>query len=187
MIDSLYRCFQHWSAKGSVLIYSDPHFDDDDIKNNFENIPSSDEQIKKINSKVGKNDTIIFLGDIGNVEYIKKIRGYKVLIKGNHDTGTSNYEEYFNEIYSGPLMISEKIILSHEPLNIDWAFNLHGHTHSLKENFKGHWCFCSNVINHIPISLADIIKSGRLKEIETIHRTTIDKATEKKKKRVKNE
>ena len=28
MIDSLYNCFKHWSSKGSVYIYSDPHFGD---------------------------------------------------------------------------------------------------------------------------------------------------------------
>ena len=37
----------------------------------------------------------------------------------------------FDEVYTGPLVIGEKIILSHEPLpNIDWALNLHGHNHN---------------------------------------------------------
>lgn len=39
-----------------------------------------------------KNDTTIFLGDIGDVNYIKKIRGYKVLIMSNHDAGAFRYQ-----------------------------------------------------------------------------------------------
>ena len=32
MLPQLYKCFQHWSAGGSVYIYSDPHFEDSDCK-----------------------------------------------------------------------------------------------------------------------------------------------------------
>ena len=74
-------------------------------------------------------------------------------------------------------MIGEKIILSHEPLNIDWAFNIHGHNHSGGNTVLGHLNVCSNVIGYTPISLNKFIKSGRLKEVDTIHRQTIDKAS----------
>ena len=53
----------------------------------------------------------------------------KILILGHHDSGASKYEDYFDEIYSGPLIISEKIILSHEPGEVPWALNIHGHDH----------------------------------------------------------
>lgn len=86
----------------------------------------------------------------------------------------------FNEVYEGPLMISEKIILSHEPLaNIPWALNIHGHDHShwQYQNDKFHLNICAEHIAYKPINLKEIINSGRLKDIPSIHRITIDMAT----------
>ena len=178
MIQGLYKCFQHWSINGAVWLYSDTHFGDSDCKLMDPNWPEPDEQIKRINSKVGRKDTLILLGDVGNIEYAAKLRGYKVLICGNHDIGYSKYEDIFDEVYSGPLMIGEKLILSHEPLfDVNWAFNIHGHVHSGGNTVSGHLNVCSNVIGYTPISLNKFIKSGRLKEVQTIHRQTIDKAS----------
>ena len=178
MIESLYKPFQKWSAQGTVWLYSDPHFnEDEDLRGPFPDRPSAEEQIKLINSKVGRKDTLILLGDVGDVECARQLRGYKVLVMGNHDAGASNYEGVFDEVYGGPLMISEKIILSHEPLDIDWAFNVCGHLHHLNCQKKGRLCVCSDVINYTPINFNQFIKSGRLKEVENIHRKIIDRAT----------
>lgn len=235
MIEQLYKCFQHWSEEGTVWVYSDPHFNDEEASG-YGRI-SDEEQLQKINSKVGKNDTILLLGDVGDVEFVRKIKGYKVLICGNHDLGASNYqrartylkydfekyskeeiikslrnlhpgysitidEQYdlthspfhywmvtidnklFDEVYTGPLFIGEKLLLSHEPIDFPFALNLHGHCHNGQQN-TNHINCCSNVINYTPISLNQICKSGVLKKIETLHRITIDTATERKKKREK--
>ena len=80
MLKYLYEPFKKWSDGGQVWVYSDPHFEDNDCKLMSEDWPTPQEQIVKINSKVGKNDTIIILGDIGNPEYIKQIKGYKVML-----------------------------------------------------------------------------------------------------------
>ena len=249
MLPQLYKKFQDWSAKGSVWVYSDPHFGDSDCKIMDPNWITPEEQVKKINDKVKKGDTLIILGDIGNPEYIKRIRaGYKVLIAGNHDLGLTNYkktitheikeifaecideekyeidvaierksfhkylyEKYpyakiniqeryefhspfhffdatiddnlFDEVYGGPLFISDKILLSHEPIDIPFGLNIHGHVHDglgglSKDNSK--YNVCSNCINYEPQNLSEIIKSGCLKNRDTIHRLTIDKATKKK-------
>ena len=186
MIEGLYKIFDHWHQEGTVWLYSDPHFnEDEDLIIPFPNRPIAEEQIKMINAKVGKKDHLILLGDIGDIECAKQLRGHKVLIKGNHDAGLTNYEEVFEEVYGGPLMISEKIVLSHEPLDIDWAFNIHGHTHCIEHNRKGHLCVCSDFINYTPVNFNQFVKSGRLKEIETLHRATIDTATIRAKKRGK--
>ena len=66
MINSLYDNFKHWSGVGSVFLYSDPHFNDADCLLMNPNWPSPEEQIKRINQKVRKNDTLIILGDIGD-------------------------------------------------------------------------------------------------------------------------
>lgn len=185
MIEGLYEPFKtEWSTEGTVWLYSDPHFDEDeDLRIVFPHRPTAEEQVKMINSKVGKKDHLILLGDIGSIEWARKLRGHKILIAGNHDIGLSTYKDVFEYVYGGPLMISEKIILSHEPLGIDWAFNVHGHTHAQKEDKKGCLCVCSDVIGYTPINFNQFVKSGRLTEVTPLHRITIDKATLRKQKR----
>ena len=91
MIKSLYPCFQHWSAKGSVYLISDTHFDDADCKLMDKNWITPEEHINNL-SFLTKNDTLIHLGDVGNPEYLSKLKCYKVLIMGNHDQGRKNFE-----------------------------------------------------------------------------------------------
>ena len=232
MIAGLYKIFDHWHKEGALFIYSDPHFNDADLKADIER-PEAEELVKLINSKVGRKDTIIILGDIVDIEPVKKIRGYKVLIMGNHDSGRTNYErktwsmkfdkeqyqrdeamlemqrmypgcrytisegyqfhspfEYwkvvadnqlFDEVYEGPLMIGEKLILSHEPIDVPWAFNIHGHDH-VGYKRKNHMNVCADVIGYIPVNMNQFMKSGAMAHVETIHRDTIDKAIERKRK-----
>lgn len=173
------------------------------------------------------------LGDVGDIECIRKLNGYKVLITGNHDVGADNYrrviatwkipfnsfpkakdvqkhyqnidpnlkyrvrssadlekEDFlywevecdnclFDEVYTGPLMISEKILLSHEPIDgLSWCVNIHGHDHSNMEHYTSgckHLNLAANVCNYTPINLGAEIKKGLLSDIVSIHRQTIDK------------
>lgn len=247
------------NKNGSIKIYSDPHFGsiqcykirhlvnipdkkdylnkfkDSDIFESYETFVSKEvikadlEQIKNINKEVGKNDTIIFLGDIGDVECIKKIKGYKILIMGNHDKGASNYKRkqeivsvdntpidlykgkdikvdsdgikctvldtkssikfednhLFDEVYEGPLMINDRVILSHEPIAVpEYMYNIHGHVHN--KDYKGdnnHLNACAEAINYKPVDILSLFKKGLLKDIDTIHRETIDKAIDRKERR----
>ena len=220
MINSLYPPFKKWSETGSVWLYSDPHFGDADTYYlrgllqdlaDTETIKSLDEkQITNINKKVSNSDTIIFLGDIGDIESAKCIRGYKVLIMGNHDKGATYYKDVFNEIYTGCLLISEKILLSHEPV-LDlppYWFNIHGHDHSgtdfmnfvlksydadmpkyemqpnylktIKQYELQHLNICAEWINYAPVPLKLIIESGVLSNIPTIHKNYLNNLKEKK-------
>ena len=91
-LPQLYDIFnEKWQNFQTCWMISDTHFDDADMRAYF-HTPSGDEIVKKINSKVGKNDMLIILGDVGNLECVKRLRGYKVLIAGNHDQGLSNFE-----------------------------------------------------------------------------------------------
>lgn len=229
MSSNLYDHFNHWYyggvnyVKGQIYFYSDPHFSDEEMKYLRKNYIGDEEQVRRINSKVTKNDTIVILGDIGNKEWVKKIRGYKVLITGNHDAGASRYKrveefldvnklenpdmEYikskyrpikgfdnvwyrdnklFDEVYTGPLFVADKILLSHEPIDFPYALNIHGHDHSHKDFVDNtHLNVCAELIDYTPVSLKSIIESGKLKNIDSIHRATIDIATEKKKNKEK--
>ena len=184
-LPGLYNCFQHWGEKNAVWVISDTHFGDKDIQKAFPNRPSDEELIKNINQKVGKTGTLLLLGDVGDIECAKQLKGYKVLIAGNHESGLEKYKEVFDMVFSGPVMLGEKLLLSHEPVpNVDWCMNLHGHTHdSRAKNDKYHLNVCADVIGYTPINLNQFLKSGALSKIQTIHRTVIDKATERKKKR----
>jgi calcineurin-like phosphoesterase family protein len=183
MLPGIYDAFQRWGTQ-TVWIYSDPHFGDKDLAEGVKNRPSDEEQIQMINSCVGRKDTLIILGDIGDIECVKKLRGYKVLIMGNHDAGKSNYTGVFNEVYEGALMVGEKLILSHEPVELPWAFNIHGHDHAGCQR-PFHLNVCSDAIGYKPVNLNQFLKSGALSRIQTIHRSTIDRATQRKKKRGK--
>ena len=187
MIPSLYHFAKKWSEKGSVWIYSDPHFDDSDCQYMDPNWPSPKEQIQRLKKYCHKNDTLVILGDIGNPEYLKEIRSYKVLIAGNHDAGLKNYEKYFNELYKGPLFIHPQIILSHEPVFLPFAFNIHGHEHNGEKHDDCHLNVAANVIGYKPVNLGDLIRKGIVKNIPSIHRLAIEKQkTEKNKRKTPN-
>lgn len=233
-IPGIYPQFQHW-CKNTVWLYSDPHFGDNDLAKSIKRRPSDAEHIAKINSRVGRKDTLVILGDVGDVECVRQLRGYKVLVMGNHDVGRSNYERkvveeiydqdewtqeeviadmkkkypnwqvwltedyafhspfmrwvahadnrLFDEVYEGALIIGEKIILTHEPVDIPWLWNFHGHDHSgaFRTN---HTNVCSDACDYEPLHLNSFInKFGISSKITSIHRMTINTAIDNKKKR----
>ena len=183
MIKSLYPIFQKWSATGSVYIISDTHFDDSDCKLMDPNWITSQEHIEIIKQDVRKGDTLIHLGDVGNPDYLDELKCYKVLITGNHDV-LSKVASHFDEVYTGPLFIADRLVLSHEPIQglEGFAMNIHGHDHA--SNYRhNHVNLTSNVYHFRVFNLGASIKGGLLSRVENIHRVTIDNATLKKQER----
>lgn len=238
MIEGLYPPFQHWGASGTTWILSDTHFNDPDLIHAYADRPSAEEQVKRINAKCGRADTLIILGDVGDISYVRQLRAkYKILVCGNHDSGASNYQRQifrqkfdkglfqkhealdemkrlypdcaysisdsydflgnvpcwevsadnrlFDEVYTGVLVIGEKLMLSHEPIKgCDWCMNIHGHDHSRShKNDIYHFNVCADVIGYEPINFNKWMKEGHLAPIVSIHRDTIDNATARAKKR----
>lgn len=181
MIQSLYDIFKHWSTTGSVWLISDTHFDDPD-RSIMGYTLSEKEQMDILKQKIHKPDTMIHLGDVGNPEYLCELKCRKVLILGNHDYTATKFKPYFDEIYSGPLFIGEKILLSHEPINLgNIAFNIHGHDHNPANDWSyNHINLAANVVNYQPINLGKLIKDGWISNVDGIHRQTIDMAIAKK-------
>ena len=187
MIKSLYPCFQHWSELGAVYLVSDTHFKDLDRKFMGYHI-SNEDQWYLLNDTCHRFDTLVHLGDVGNLDYIKRLRCHKVLIMGNHDQSIEKMKEVFDEVYSGPLWISQKLVLSHEQIwshcfesAMPIAFNIHGHDHNKgNKETKYSLNLAQNVYGYVPLNLNQFIKSGKLKNIYDIHRITINKATERK-------
>lgn len=182
MIESLYEKFRHWSAKGSVYVCSDSHFEDEDyIKNPKKRKEIANQYSENICKTAHKTDTLIHLGDVGNPEYLKKCKAYKVLVMGNHDS-VSDYADLFDEIYDGPLFISPKILLSHEAIpGLTWCVNIHGHDHEGEMRYYDslggkHLNVAGNVCGWKVINLGEEIKKGLTSKTKDIHRITIDKA-----------
>ena len=181
MINSLYKEYaDRWSSTGSVYIISDTHFDDSDCKLMDPNWISPQEHMQIIKADVHRNDTLIHLGDVGDAAYLDELKCHKVLITGNHDV-LSKVASHFDEVYTGPLFIADRLVLSHEPLSglEDFAMNLHGHDHN--GTFRhNHVNLASNVYKFRLFPLGPMIKGGLLSQIPNYHRITIDKATEEK-------
>ncbi len=182
MIPTLYEPFRHWSEGGSVYILSDMHFDDEDCRLMDPDWITPEEQIDIINSIAGKGDTFICLGDVGEPRYISKIKARrKILLLGNHDAKGA-YRDYFSEIYTGPLFIADKILLSHEPVyGLPWCLNIHGHDHNNVEPYREgckHLNLAANVCGYTPVNLGKLIKDGILSDIKSIHRYAIEKREE---------
>ena len=185
MIQTLYEPFRHWSEGGSVFILSDTHFADEDCKLMDPDWILPEEQLEIINQTVGKGDTFVCLGDVGDPKYVPMIKARrKILLLGNHDA-RGVYKNLFQEIYAGPLFISDKILLSHEPVyGLPWCLNIHGHDHNNMEAYYKEDCkhinLAANVCRYKPVNLGRIIKDGILSDIPSIHRMTIDRAIMKK-------
>lgn len=186
-LPGIYDIFQEkWKNYQTVHILSDTHFGEEDLENAYPFRPKAEDFVKLINSKVGCKDVIICLGDCGDLEYWKMIRGYKVLLMGNHDVGIEKYKEVFDEVYRGPLMLGEKLILSHEPIpSIDWAYNIHGHNHNgpiamdayhLNINCDANKCY-------LPINFNMMLRKGLTSQVKPLHRKIIDTASVRKRKR----
>lgn len=189
-LPQLYDIFrERWEPYSDIYLVSDTHFNDKELYIGTKRIErkDSDEYVKLINSKVGKKSILIHLGDVGDLDAMKKIRGYKVLIMGNHDIGATKYKEVFDEVYTGPVQIGEKLILSHEPVECSWAFNIHGHIHATNhKDDERHMCICPDVTGIFePINFNQLMKSGFMSKIKTLHRDVIDTATKRKRKKGK--
>lgn len=108
--------------------------------------------IKKWNDTVEKKDNVYILGDFsfGNIEdkkrVLQKLKGFKHLIVGNHDTLPTEFTNYFKDVsyikeirfkkktYEGLLEEDFRLIACHYPM-ITWpskhygVCHIHGHSH----------------------------------------------------------
>lgn len=83
---------EQWKDFQTCWVISDLHFNDKDLRKGHPTRISDDDLVHAINSKVGKRDILFILGDVGDISYLRKLRGYKILIMGNHDAGAENYK-----------------------------------------------------------------------------------------------
>lgn len=144
-------------------VVGDIHFGSDGMfdriyKNNFSSKEAYMESfIQRYNSMVKSRDHVIFLGDLGKENYLKKylpkLKGKKSVILGNHDTlPLSFYQKYFKTVYQTPVFIHERIVLSHEPVPVEpGVINGHGHTHYIFLDSPLHFNLCIEHTDFAPV------------------------------------
>lgn len=136
----------HWSLKKLCNFYS--------FKDTKEYIES---WIREYNLVVQGDSVVYFLGDLGYKpaieEIMPKLKGIKVLIKGNHDTYSNEfYKQYFERVYVGPVFTSQRVVLSHIPIPVEeGVLNVHGHTHRIILDSPNHFNACWEVVGLKPL------------------------------------
>lgn len=101
-----------------------------------------------------------------------------------HDDEAEVYDNHlFDEVYDGPLMINNHILLSHEAIDMSFGINIHGHNHGGKHisydpassviNIN----VCSNVVGFKKLRLDELVDGLDYRDI---HRVAIDKAITRK-------
>ena len=123
--------------------------------------------IKNWNNTVKEDDEVYLLGDIGDPEILKYLKGNIIIVLGNHDNEKNIPKGY--EINKYPIMI-DAYWLSHAPIGYMPPecpyLNIHGHLHRFNYGLldrtwsSGNRYFCVSVeqINYTPISEEEIGK-----------------------------
>jgi calcineurin-like phosphoesterase family protein len=127
------------------------------------------------NKVVSCRDTVYHLGDIAMkfqyVDLVKRLKGRKILLPGNHDrSAAKEYLNYFEDIIG--VVKHKEFLLSHYPIHQDsiptWCdANIHGHTHLELVRFNNeidhrYFNVCVERINYTPIEIDEI--RARIKE-----------------------
>lgn len=143
------------------------------LRYEFTNAEEGDEaMIDRHNSVVRDNDRVYMVGDIAfhkrDLPLLSRMRGRKVLIKGNHDIlELKEYLPYFDDIRG--VHQFKGVLIAHIPVHPDslgrWGFQIHGHLHynTVKlpngEDDSRYFNVSVERINYTPISLEDIRKN----------------------------
>jgi calcineurin-like phosphoesterase family protein len=156
-----------YARQPNVFVIGDLHLNEMSLiqkaRQQFESCEAHNAYLIMRWNKVVKTDedVVYVIGDIGRdkekiKEVFSKLRGYKILIAGNHDTMPKEfYEEIFDEVYWHPVYLTDRLLLSHIPRMIeDGNINVHGHTHWINIDDKKHFNVSCEVVDFQPQPLS---------------------------------
>lgn len=166
-----------------IWVIADTHFGHEKVigyaGRPFQSAKEMDRQlIANWNRVVGKHDIVYVLGDFAfasfeyTQEILRQLKGYKVLIKGNHDSRSPRryIEAGFQEVSCNPIVVEPGVILMHFPpteecIIKDFIF-IHGHTHE-KPFYIAPYVRCVSVeqIDYTPVLLREVV-DDILKQME---------------------
>lgn len=149
-----------------TFFIADTHFGHGNViglsKRPFKDVEEMDGQlIANWNKVVGNDDLVYIIGDFwyrgadSPVNYIRKLSGKKILIKGNHDTKSLKNQEFvkeFEEILDIKEIVlgNNRIIMCHYPM-LEW----NGY-------FKGSYMVHGHIHNNLPLHYEVLLKEERL-------------------------
>ena len=94
--------------------------------------------------KVAEEDLVIHLGDVSwaNDLVVNRLRGRKILVRGNHDKKSDAYYMQHGFDFSCHSFTMNyggwRILFSHKPIeNHGYDLNIHGHLHNVRERVEG--------------------------------------------------
>jgi calcineurin-like phosphoesterase family protein len=127
--------------------------------------------VERWNETVKDNDTVYVVGDVFLCDsstaesYIKRLNGYKILIKGNHDRNEKTmlrvgFDEFHKKLtYVMP--DGRKALVQHRPISMclidDHDLLIHGHIH-ITENFNNRINVSCDMWDFKPASINEIMK-----------------------------
>ena len=167
---NIFFCSDHHFNQASLLTFKR---NDGTPLRDFATVEQMNETIvSKHNSTVRPCDKVYFLGDVvmstkaSALEFLARMNGEKILIKGNHDQCSAQaYLQYFKDIRGSHQF--EGLIMTHIPIHSEslarWGLNVHGHLHANVVKIPGtdqpdlrYFNVSLEQINYTPISLEEI-------------------------------
>lgn len=137
--------------------------------------------IARWNERITDQDTVYHVGDVydeGMSDVMERLKGNKILIRGNLDTGpTEEYQQYFSEVYNNHHIIElekKKILLSHyyvtkEELDENkCSINIHGHLHADCVQDPRYFCVSLERTNFYPITSDELLMQLRENQLKFI-------------------
>ena len=151
-------------------IIGDLHFGHKNItrfRTQFATMEEHEEFIMDNWSVKNGGDKIFFMGDAAftweGLRKISKLRGQKILIRGNHDTLSTNmYLAVFKEVYG--LFKYKAYWMSHAPIHpaeLRGLMNIHGHVHSETIPDPRYINVCPEVIGYAPVRFQELIENHK--------------------------
>ena len=144
----------------------------------FESVIEMDKTIiKNWNKVVTGEDTVIVAGDVSfygkkkTTEIIKRLKGNKILVLGNHDKRSIQYwmDIGFSEVYRYPIVYMDWFVVGHGPPHfLDHTtpyFYLYGHVHGAKSHptiTRQTACVCVERWDYTPVELETIMEMARM-------------------------
>lgn len=161
----------------NIFIVSDTHFghsnilkftgnDGNLIRPRFSSVEEMDEHmVDRWNSTVRDGDIVYHLGDVyfeKGHQVLKRLRGRKRLILGNHDNGKASYLQCsFEKILMWRMFPEFNCVLTHVPIHESGMFkvqyNLHGHIHQNKSPTPRHINCSVEVQDYTPKSIEELV------------------------------